>query len=135
MSWDVMLQHLPPGIRSISEIQDDFAPPPLGKRAEVIAALCAKLPGLDYSDPTWGRLEGDDCSIEFNTGAENVVEGIMLHVRGGDSALGAVRAACEALGCYAIDCSQGEIIHWDDANAGSGFAAWREFRNRVIDDD
>jgi hypothetical protein len=134
MSWDVMLQHLPPGIRSLSEIPDDFQPPALGKRADVIARLRAKLPAIDFSDPSWGRLDGDDYSIEFNSGDKDVVDGIMLHLRGSDSALAAVRAACEALGCYALDCSEGDIIRWDESDAGSGFAAWRRFRNRVLDD-
>ena len=31
MSWDVVLQRLPPSARSISDIPDDFEPPVLGK--------------------------------------------------------------------------------------------------------
>ena len=132
VSWDVLFQSLPAGIASIDDVPADFEPAPLGVRAEIIAKLVARLPGVDFSDPSWGMLLGETFSIEFNLGGEDVADSLMLHVRGGDEALGVVREVSEALGVPAIDCSEGELIDFTSPDAARGFAAWRAFRDRVV---
>ncbi len=132
MSWDVLLQSLPPEIRSLDEIPADYAPPSLGSRADLIARIAARLPSVDFSDPAWGRLEGESFSIELNLGSESVTQSLMLHIRGGGEALGVVREICEALRCPAIDCSEGGLIDFGSPHASEGWQRWCAYRDRVL---
>ncbi|HTI72363.1 MAG TPA: hypothetical protein VMF06_20480 [Candidatus Limnocylindria bacterium] len=84
MSWDLSIQDFPQDVTSVSEISDDFRPCSLGHRSEVIARIHQILPDVDFSDPTWGRLEQPDFCIEFNMGAKEICDGFLLHLRDGD---------------------------------------------------
>jgi hypothetical protein len=132
MSWDVLFQDLPTGVKSLDDIPPDFKPQPLGPRELVVEKLRAEVPGIDLSDPSWGRFEGDDFSVEFNIGDDPITESVMLHVRGSDSALGIVRAVAEALRVPPIDCSEGELIDLASPEAAEGFRASRKYRDHVL---
>jgi hypothetical protein len=128
----VLLQRLPPGTHSVDEIPTDFRPEPLGPRDEVTARLLTSTPEIDFSDPAWGVLDGDGFSIELNVGADPVVDAVMLHVRGGGDALGAIRAIAEALGVPALDCSTSEIIDFASPEADRGWRAWQAYRDKIV---
>jgi hypothetical protein len=132
MSWDILLQSLPVGIRSLDEIPADYVPPPLGPRADLIRRIVARLPAVDFSDPAWGRLDGETFSIELNLGTEAEAKALMLHIRGSAEVLGAVREISEALGCRAIDCSEGNIIDFESPHASEVWSRWRAYRDRVL---
>ncbi len=68
MSWDVYVMNLPPGLESLDDIPKDYEPPPLGLRADIIAKISALYPQVDFSDPSWERLELPECRIEFGSG-------------------------------------------------------------------
>jgi hypothetical protein len=51
---------------------------PLGTRAEVTAKILEAVPTADFSDPAWGRIEGETFSIEVNVGADDLVTSFML---------------------------------------------------------
>src|SRR5947208_1346225 len=108
MSWDLFIQDFPVNARTVDEIPDDFNPAPLGPRATIIQRILEVAPSADFSDPAWGVIEGDGFSIEVNLGAEEIVNGFALHVRGGDLAAACVVAMIEHLGIRAIDTSTGE---------------------------
>jgi hypothetical protein len=133
MCWDVLIQPLPSGLRSLDEIPEGYCPPPLGARDEVVSRIRGRVPAVEFIDPAWGRLEGDGFSIEFNLGGDDPATSLMLHVRGTAGALGVVREVSEALGCPAIDCSEGALIDFESPTAAEGFARWRAYRDRVID--
>lgn len=82
MSWDVLIMKTKYDFEAPEEEQPPV--PPLGQRDEIIEKLTRRLPNLDYRDKAWGVLEGEGFSIEFNTGDEELVDSIMLHVRGGE---------------------------------------------------
>ena len=105
---------------------------PLGEPGRVGDQLRAQLPALDLTDPTWGMLSEDAFSIEFSIGKDAPVQSVMLHVRGGPEALGAIQLACKALDCVALDCSSGELIDWESKEAEASFAEWRTYRDRVV---
>ncbi|MEZ4399173.1 MAG: hypothetical protein R3B06_04095 [Kofleriaceae bacterium] len=134
MSWDVLLMRLPADVASLEELPEGFVPPPLGAPAEVRAALAAAVPELDFADPSWGRITGDDFSIEVSVDADEPVGTVMLHVRGGDGALPVVGAMVAALGVSAIDCGPGTLLLLDSPAAAASFAAWRDYRDDVVDD-
>ena len=67
MSWDILIQDLP-DVATIEEVPDDFHPGVLGSRAEVVERLRSTFPDADFSNPSWGVLDREDWSIEFNSG-------------------------------------------------------------------
>lgn len=88
MSWDIFVQDLPRDAATVADIPQDFKPAPIGKRADVIARIKEVVPSTDFSDPSWGQIEGEDWSIEVNIGKNETCSGFALHVRGGDEAVG-----------------------------------------------
>lgn len=133
MSWDVVFVAMPPGARSLAELVD--APAPLGSRAEVIGAIQAAAPTVDFHDPAWGRLDAERFSIEFAVGDDDPVVSLMLHVHGGDGALGVIAAVAQALGQPPIDCSDGTVLDVASPAAAASFAAWQAYRDRIISPD
>lgn len=131
MSWDIAIMDLPNDVTSIADIPDGFQPEPLGDRVALIAAIRDVAPGADFSDPSWGELVTPDFAIEFNMGRDEVVDSMMLHVRGGGGAVGFIDALLTHLDRRAIDCSAGEFF--TSAASGESFRSWQAYRDGVID--
>lgn len=129
MSWDISIQDLPHGITSVQDIPDDFVPRPLGDRSEIIARIAEFAPAADFSDASWGELVTPEFVIEFNMGRGELVDGMMLHVRGGGEAATFVAQLLEHLHLRAIDCSAGDFF--DLAAATQSFVGWQVFRDKV----
>src|SRR4051794_6278443 len=114
MSWDVMIFNLrgasPPPIEDLAE--GDYGPQ--GPADEVRQRVASLLPGLDWSDPTWGLYEGDGFSIEVNVGDDDPIDNMMLHVRGGGDAISAIARFARPLGWSALDCSTGQFLDLDN---------------------
>jgi hypothetical protein len=117
MSWDILIQPLPAGLRSPVDIPEGYRPPPLGARTEVISRIRDRVPGVDFVLPVWGRLEGEGFSIDFHLGEDENATSLMLHVRGSEAAIHVIRDVSEALGCFAIDCSDGAPIDFESPAA------------------
>ncbi|WP_435132688.1 hypothetical protein [Actinacidiphila sp. bgisy144] len=131
MSWDVLLLRLPAHITSVGEVPDDYTPPPLGRRKDVLATVSKAVPEADLSDPSWGELLGSGWSMELNIGSKDPINSIMLHIRGsGDDVLVSVFRVAAALDCRVLDCSEGDLITQEGT---SGWRAFQEFRDRVVD--
>lgn len=131
----MLFQDLPGGITSLDDIPDDFVPTkPLGGHAEVIAKLCAAAPGVDFSDATWGVLDGDGFSIEFNVADEDPLHSLMLHIRGGNEerVFAILREVAAALDRRAIDCSTGRLLDFSAEDVAAGFQAWRRYRDKIV---
>jgi hypothetical protein len=131
MSWDVMIFNTrgksPP---SVEEFEDsDYET--LGPAADVRQRLSELLPGVDWSDTTWGIYEGDGFSIEFNVGDDDPIENMMLHVRGGGEAIAAIAKFARPLGWSALDCSTSEFLDLDNPSQ-DGWEGFQEFRDTVI---
>ena len=82
MSWTVSALCVWP-------LPDDpaYEPPPLGTGDEVRSRISAHLPGVDWSDPTWGLYAGDGFTFEFSVGPEEPLVSFAVHVRGGGDAI------------------------------------------------
>lgn len=129
MSWDVVLMSVPPEITENAKLDDDFSSP-LGAASAVLPLLKRVLPSADLSDPTWGILDGPDFSIEFNIGKDDPLRTIMLHVRGGEAALGPIQQLCEETGWRALDCGTGEFIDFSDDPAAR-LRNWQTYRDQM----
>lgn len=103
MSWDIFVMNLPQGIKSIGDIPDDYVGPPLGRRADIIAKICALYPACDFTDPSWGTLEPADCAIEFSLGSREEVQSFAMHVHGGEPGPDIVAHILAELGMRALD--------------------------------
>lgn len=80
-------------------------------------------PSADFSDPSWGELATPDFVIELNMGSEEVVDSMMLHLRGGGPVVDFIYALLTRLGRRAIDCSEGEFFTSEPS--GENFRAWQ----------
>ncbi len=128
MSWDISLMRIPSEITSLREIDGNFKN--LGPKEEVLSMLAKTFPDGDFSDPTWGRLETDEYSIEFSLDNADPLVEITLHIRGGAAALEPVRKICEKTGWRALDWS-GEFIDFD-RDPVSSLRKWQQYRDRII---
>jgi len=110
---------------------DDFKPESLGGHSEVIGKIKVLVPEVDFSDPTWGRIRGADCSLELSLGREEFVDSISFHIRGADQAASILAVIVKGLNLRAMDCSSGEFLSFD-GDAVAGLQAWRAYRDRTI---
>ena len=106
------------------DIVDDRHFLPLGDAADVRSRIVAVLPGVDWADPDWGVLKGEDFSIEFNFQEGGTVTGFMLHVRGGGDPITPIVSLCSAYGWAALDTSTGAFL---DLKKPS-YAGWQSFQ-------
>lgn len=116
----------------VKDLADDFRFPPIGEADIVRTEITRLLPNVDWSDPAWGILDGDGYSIEFNLQRDGVVDGFMLHVRGGGDPVSAIARLCSASGWVALDTSTGEFMDLDHPSH-EGWASFQSFRDQVIE--
>jgi hypothetical protein len=131
MSWDISIQDLPADVATVADIPNDFKPGVLGLRSDVIARIQGVCTDADFTDPSWGVLEGNGFSIEFNMGSEEICDGFMLHVRGGSNiAMILIAGLLQELKLRGIDCQTGDFFQ--ESTAEQSFGEWQAFRDRVI---
>jgi hypothetical protein len=131
MSWDLLLLNLPPGIETIDQVPED-CDVNLGPLQAVLTGLNQVFGDAIYlRDQTWGMLEGEHFSIEFNIGSKDPCESIMLHVRGDDSAIEPIKALCFQTGWSAFDTSSGELLNFH-GDPAVGLRTWREWKDPVL---
>jgi hypothetical protein len=131
VSFDVFVQDLPPDARTVADIPDDFAPRPIGRRADILAGILRAAPAADFTDPTWGHIAGPGFSIEVNIGPEDVLGGFAFHVRGGPEALFVVADILRELGLRAIAPGT-ESGFFGLAELGPAYAQWQAYRRQVV---
>ncbi|QWX85600.1 hypothetical protein H0I23_08155 [Cellulophaga sp. HaHaR_3_176] len=123
MSWDIVL------LKEKFDTNDkDYLPPTLGKRIELISQLTNILPNLDFSDESWGIMEGDGFSIEFNIGNNEDVDSIMLHIRGGGNPIKIIQSIMQEFKWESLDCSTGDFMELNNVSNESWtkFQTWRD---------
>jgi hypothetical protein len=129
VSWDIHIQDLP-DVASVGDIPDDFEPRILGKRCDVIDRIAEIVPAADFSDPAWGRIDGDGWSIEINIGEADDCDCLMLHVRGGgDDVVDVVAAILKRLAVRGVDLLTGEFFEAEAAR--KSFEEWCVYRDQV----
>ena len=131
MSWDIFAVDIPAEFKSAEEIPSDFKPNSLS-RASVISRISEIFPSANFSDPSWGLIDGDGWSMEVNLGREENCDGFTLHVRGNDdAAVDAVVRILDDLRIRAFDAQTGEFFE-AGPNALKSFREWRTFRDRAV---
>lgn len=135
MSWDISVfaAKVPPP--PVAEMPADWRGETFGAIDNVRRKISICLPAVDWSDPTWGKYDGDGFSLEFNVGdkeSDEQSDGFMVHVRGGGDAATTLLALGRRWGWYLLDCSQGEWLH-HCADVEAGWKGFQTFRDRVLD--
>jgi hypothetical protein len=130
MSWDIFVQDLPREAKIVADIPADFKPRSIGGRSTIIAKIKEVIPTADFSDASWGRIEGDGWSIEINMGKTEECDGFVFHVRGAEAAVGTITTILQHLGFRALDSQTGEFFA-GGADAEKSFRDWQAFRDRV----
>jgi hypothetical protein len=130
MSWDIFVQDLPSEAKRVADIPSGFRPSLIGKRSEIIDSIIRVIPTADFSDPSWGLIDGQDWSIEVSLGPEEECPGFTLHVRDGDGAVGAVAAILRQLNLRALDSQTGEFFVANES-AVESFRQWKKYRGDV----
>ena len=90
-----------------------------------------ELPGVDWSDEQKGFFETEDFSIEFSIPEERPITCIMLAVRGGGDAFGALKALALPNKWSLFDCSESDFLDLNRPTADS-FEAFQNFRDRAL---
>jgi hypothetical protein len=134
MSWDVMIFNIRGVCPSSLEELEERDCMPLGPAPEVRQQISTLLPGVDWSDPTWGIYVNDELSIEFSVGTDDPVTDMMLHVRGTGDALGAIMAIVCPTGWSALDCSTSDFLDAENPSA-AGWQGFQAYRDKIVGDD
>ncbi len=132
MSWDVLVLNYagsPPS--DLADLPKDHEPDALGSADYVRDQISRYLPGVDWSDPTWGLYGENGFSIEFNTGKDDPVDSIMLHVRGDDAIPTMLRFAIPCSWSL-LDCSTGKFIDPENPSRESS-DRHQQFRDHAVD--
>ena len=132
MSWDLFVMDLPPDAVTMDDIPKDFVGAPLGSRSDLVRRIVEVVPEADFSDPSWGLIDGPDFSIEVNMGRDEQVESFAFHVRGGDLAIGVIAEILQHLGLRAVDPQSETSSLFTPASARDSLAAWRAYRDSAI---
>jgi hypothetical protein len=106
MSWDIFVQDIPEDVQTVNDMRrkyHGYRPKTIGRRFELITKIKEIVPDVDFSNPSWGVLEGPDYYIEFNMGDEQECVGFALHVSGEDSAVPVISDILRYLGLKAFD--------------------------------
>ena len=131
MSWDVIIFNFEGDPPDFENLPEDFEPPLLGDAQTVRDRISEAIPGVDWSDPAWGVVEGDGWSIEFNHEATGQNDQIMLHVRGGGDPVTAIVKLCKANNWSAFDTSSGEFLDLDSPSM-DGWTDLQAARDQVL---
>jgi len=143
MSWDIFVQDIPEDVQTIKDMHDrysNFKPKSIGRCSEIIAKIKEIIPNADFSDPSWGIIDGPDYSIEVNIGEESVSKcsedcyGFTFHVRGGDKAAFVVSSILQHLGLHAFDPSSETGLFKIGPEAIKSFKRWRRYKDQVLRD-
>ena len=130
MSWEIYVQDLPADAATIDDVPNDFVPAAIGTRSEIIRKIKDVVPFADFSDPSWGKIDGETFSIEVSLGDDENVGSLMFHVRGDDEAAALISEILISLNMRGFDTWTGEFF--DHSRAAAGLQRWRHYRDQIL---
>ncbi|MGD1945539.1 MAG: hypothetical protein ACFB0A_04530 [Croceivirga sp.] len=128
MSWDLFVQDWG-SFDSLEQIPNDFEPKSIGKRSELIEKIKTAEPTADFTNPSWGLLENEFFSIEFNMGDSEVVDSFVMHIRGNELAIPCIGNILESLNLRASDGSTPNFF--DIEKSKKEMSRWIDYRNSI----
>jgi hypothetical protein len=134
MSWDIFVQDIPKGIKSVQEIPDGWMPEGgIAVRDEVLRVIREVLPTANLSNPAWITIDDPDCCMEISLDEKERVDSFAFFVRFGECAPVAVGEILGRLGLRAFDTSSDSGL-FDVRSSAESQARWQGYRDQVIGD-
>ena len=131
MSWDVLIFNYEGKPPLPDEMAEAPEPKTLGSAAEVRERITAHWPDVTWSTPTSGIYEGAGFAINVDTGKDDPLEAVMLHVHGAGDAVSALFALAIPNGWSLYDCSTDEFLDPEDPEA-AGWDGFQKLRNKAV---
>lgn len=131
VSFDVFVQDVPLDARTIADIPDDFRPGPIGRRSDILDAILRVAPDADFSDPTWGHIDGPGYWIEVNIPAEEVLTSFAFHIRGSEEALFVVADILRELRLRAFAPGT-DSGFFELGESEAAYSRWQAYRQQII---
>ena len=107
-----------------------YRPPSLGSCDEVRDRISAHLPGIDWTEPNWGKYAGEGFTFEFGVGPEEPVDCVAVYVRGGGGVIADLLRFSVPNGWHLIDGSDGERIDPTSPSADN-WHRWMAYRDKI----
>ena len=132
MSWDVSLYNFggSPPTAGAAALANGVEADLLGSAADVRSQITAVLPGVDWTDPTWGRFRGAGFTLEFNTGAGDPIDHVMVHARGHGSAVETLVGLAKRNGWSIMDWTTSRFLDLETPSQ-EGWNTFKQFRDRA----
>ncbi len=133
MSYDIFVQDIPSSVQCVEDVPEDFCPESVGRRSEIAAVITAVAPEVDFSDPSWGIIEGGGWSIEVSLGQEEEVLGFAFHLRGsGEEPLSVIAEILRRLKLRAFAPGSDTGLFEPGPDVSGAFQKWQRYRDQAI---
>jgi hypothetical protein len=109
MYWDIFLLKMDKPI-PFKQLENDLDLPSLGSMNDVISVLSEKFPGIDWNNPALGNYKTEYYSIDFSLGDKEVIDSVLLYIKGEYFPKKEILALCRPMGWQAIDIDKGEYL-------------------------
>lgn len=129
MGWDVLILKLKDPSTPAGEL-DESSLLHLGEVATVRKAIDSVLPGVDWSDPTWGHASWLGCHLEFNLKSWDGFH-LGIHVHGRGDPVRPIVDLCRANGWVVFDTTRGEFLNLEEPSP-AGWERFQAFRDDII---
>ena len=133
MSWDLIVFKLTSTLTNPETgeaiFPDEWEPPEIGTPSQIRTQISEALPNVDWSDKSWGMLDGSDYSLEFNIGNETPITNFMIHARG--NATPPIITLMSLTGWRIIDTVTGKWMH-ETSNPDEGREKFQSYMERVL---
>ncbi len=109
MQWDIFLLKMDRPM-PFEFLEENNRLPALGSMREVSTILSDQFPGIDWNNPVLGNFNNEYYSIDFSLGDSEIIDSILLYIRGEFLPKKEILALCEPQGWKAIDIDRGEYL-------------------------
>lgn len=109
MNWDIFLLKMDRPI-PMKQLENNADLPSLGTLDDVIAVLSEKFPGIDWNNPALGNYKSEYYSIDFSLGDKEVIDSVLLYIKGEYFPKKEILDLCKPMGWKAIDIDKGEYL-------------------------
>jgi hypothetical protein len=130
VGWDVLIFKLKdPSTRAKDMDQSKVLS--LGDPAALRNAIDAVVPGIDWSNPTWGYVKISGCHLEFNLKGDDQLS-MGIHVHGHGDPITPIVALCKANGWVAFDTTAADFLDLESPS-DADYKAFRGSLAKVIE--
>jgi hypothetical protein len=132
MTWDIFVQDLPPDVKGVADIPEDFVPQPIGSRSRVIYAIRAAAPFAKFSGETHAQVDAPEINMEIMIGPDDPLRSFAFHIFGGNRSAGLVADILSRLQIRALDPLSDSGI-FDSLQAARSLQRWQEYRRSILE--